>query len=150
MILNLEIKNYRSFKGNCTFTTEPTTSKAKADNIRVVSTSGEGEKKALKISLIYGANASGKTNIIQFMYGFRRWVLNLDNRVGEDITLYHPFKFDKESSEAPIGFSIEFIADVVRYKYCTQFRSIAHPVGIPALLSEWKANAALQPTRSGR
>jgi AAA15 family ATPase/GTPase len=121
MILNLEIKNYRSFKGTCTFTTEPSTSKAKADNISTVSTSGEGDKKALRISLIYGANASGKTNIIKFMYGFHRWVQNLDNRVGDDIALYQPFKFDQETCEAPIDFSIEFITGAIRYKYEIRF-----------------------------
>ena len=121
MILNLEFNNYRSFKGNCTFTTEPSTSRAKADNVSVVTTSGEGEKRALKISLIYGANASGKTNIIKFMYGLRRWVLNIDNRVGDDIPLYQPFKFDKDSAIAPIGFTLEFIAGMVRYKYDLNF-----------------------------
>ena len=75
MILNLEFKNYRSFKGTCSFTTEPTSSKAKVENLCEVETNAEGNKKALKISLIFGANASGKTNIIKFLYGFRRWLL---------------------------------------------------------------------------
>lgn len=117
MILNLEFKNYRSFKGTCSFTTEPTSTKAKANNLCEVETNAEGNKKALKISLIYGANASGKTNIIKFLYGFRRWVLNLDNRVGDDIALYQPFKFDSSTANAPIEFSIEFIAKKIRYKY---------------------------------
>lgn len=117
MILNLEFKNFRSFKGTCSFTTEPTSTKAKANNLCEVETKAEGNKKALKISLIYGANASGKTNIIKFLYGFRRWVLNLDNRVGDDIALYQPFKFDNSTANAPIEFSIEFIAKKIRYKY---------------------------------
>lgn len=121
MILNLEFKNYRSFKGTCSFTTEPTATKAKQENLCEVETNAEGKKKALKISLIFGANASGKTNIIKFLYGFRRWVLNLDNRVGEDITLYQPFKFDSATAEAPIVFSMEFIAKKVRYKYGVSF-----------------------------
>ena len=74
-------------------------------------------KKVLKISLIYGANASGKTNIIKFLYGFRRWVLNLDNRFGEDIVLYQPFKFDSATANDPIEFSMDFIAQKIRYKY---------------------------------
>ena len=121
MILNLEFKNYRSFKGICSFTTEPTSSKAKAENLCDVETIAEGNKKALKISLIFGANASGKTNIIKFLYGFRRWVLNLDNRVGENIALYQPFKFDSATVNAPIEFAMEFIAQKVRYKYEVRF-----------------------------
>lgn len=121
MILNLEFKNYRSFKGSCSFTTEPTSSKAKANNLCEIETKAEGSKKALKISLIFGANASGKTNLIKFLYGFRRWVLNMDNRVGEDIVLYQPFRFDRETANVPIEFSLEFIAQKIRYKYEVSF-----------------------------
>ena len=121
MILNLEFKNYRSFKGTCSFTTEPTSSKAKVENLCEVETNAEGNKKALKISLIFGANASGKTNIIKFLYGFRRWLLNIDNRVGEDIALYQPFKFDSATADAPTEFTMEFIAQKVRYKYEVHF-----------------------------
>ena len=121
MILNLEFKNYRSFKGSCSFTTEPTSSKAKANNLCEIETKAEGSKKALKISLIFGANASGKTNLIKFLYGFRRWVLNMDNRVGEDIVLYQPFRFDSETANAPIEFSLEFIAQKIIYKYEVSF-----------------------------
>lgn len=117
MILNLKFQNYRSFKGSCSFTTEPSSSKAKSDNLCEVRTNADVSKKALRISLIYGANASGKTNIIRFMYWFRRWVLNLDNRVGEDIALYQPFKFDSSTAEAPTSFFVEFIAKKIRYKY---------------------------------
>ena len=124
MILNLEFTNYRSFKGTCSFTTEPTSTKAKANNLCEAETYAEGNKKALKISLIYGANASGKTNIIKFLYGFRRWVLNLDNRVGDDIVLYQPFKFDSATANAPIDFAIEFIAQKIRYKYVIRFSKL--------------------------
>ena len=144
MILNLEFKNFRSFKGYCSFTTEPTSSRAKPDNICKAATDAEGDKRALKISLIFGANASGKTNIIKFMYGFRRWVLNIDNRVGEDIPLYMPFKFDSDTADAPIEFSLEFITANVRYKYTIKFERTkilvetlqSYPVGRPVLLYE--------------
>ena len=144
MILNLEFKNYRSFKGACSFTTEPSSSKAKTENLCEVETHAEGSKKALKISLIFGANASGKTNIIKFLYGFRRWVLNLDNRVGENIALYQPFKFDSGTVNAPIEFSIEFIAQRVRYKYEISFTGahikneslVSYPNGKQTLLYE--------------
>lgn len=121
MILNLEFKNYRSFKGLCSFTTEPTSSKAKVENLCEIETNAEGNKKVLRISLIFGANASGKTNIIKFLYGFRRWLLNIDNRVGEDIALYQPFKFDSATADAPTEFTMEFIAQKVRYKYEVHF-----------------------------
>lgn len=144
MILNLRFNNFRSFKRSCSFTTEPTSSKSKPDNICTTVTDGEGEKRALKISFIFGANASGKTNIIKFMYYFRRWVLNVDNRVGEDTPLYMPFKFDSDTADAPIEFSIEFITNKVRYIYSVKFERTrvlaetlhSYPVGRPVLLYE--------------
>ena len=121
MILNLKFSNYRSFKNDCVFTTEPTKSKAKLMNMCECPTQSEGVKQALKVSVIFGANASGKTNVIKFLYGLKRWVQNLDNRMGDNIPLYDPFVFDDKTVNAPIHFSIEFIADKVRYNYQLEF-----------------------------
>ena len=45
----------------------------------------------------------------------------MDNRVGEDIVLYQPFRFDRETANVPIEFSLEFIAQKIRYKYEVSF-----------------------------
>ena len=70
--------------------------------------------------------------------------MNLDNRVGEDIALYQPFKFDSATADAPIEFSMEFIAQRVRYKYEVCFSRlqieseslISYPNGKQTLLYE--------------
>lgn len=121
MILNLKFSNYRSFKNDCSFTTEPNKSKAKLMNLCEQQTIGEGTKTALKVSVIFGANASGKTNIVKFLYGLKRWVQNLDNRAGDNIPLYDPFKFDDKTTDAPIHFFIEFITNKLRYTYELEF-----------------------------
>lgn len=121
MILNLKFSNYRSFKNDCIFTTESGKSKAKMENLCDIETRGEGVKHALKVSVFFGANASGKTNVIKFLYGLKRWVQNKDNRVGENIPLYDPFKFDDKTTEAPIDFVLEFITNKVRYNYQLKF-----------------------------
>lgn len=54
---------------------------------------------------------------MRFLYGLKRWVQNLDNRMGENIPLYDPFKFDDETTNAPIEFFIEFITNNLRYNY---------------------------------
>lgn len=121
MILNLKFSNYRSFKSDCIFTTEPGKSRAKLENLCDSRTQGEGTKQALKVSIVFGANASGKTNVIRFLYGLKRWVQNLDNRMGENIPLYDPFKFDDKTADAPIEFFIEFITNHLRYNYQLKF-----------------------------
>ena len=35
--------------------------------------------------------------------------------------LYQPFKFDNTTADAPIGFSMEFITQKIRYKYEVSF-----------------------------
>ena len=121
MILNLKFSNYRSFKNNCVFTTEPGKSSSKLMNLCDCVTQGEGVIKVLNTSVIFGANASGKTNIIKFLYGLKHWVLNLDNRMGDSVPLYDPFKFDNETANAPICFFIEFIVNKIRYNYQLEF-----------------------------
>lgn len=121
MILNIEFKNYRSFKEECIFTMEPNKSQAKLNNMCEISLPNDVTKNVLKISVFLGANASGKTNIIKFLYGFKRWIKNLDNRTGEDIPLYDPFKFDDETISSPINFKIDFIVKNIQYRYELQF-----------------------------
>ena len=121
MILNLAFNNYRSFQGRCEFTTEPTCSRAKMNNVYKVQTKAEGEKPALKVSVIFGPNGSGKSGIIKFLYGISRWIKNKDNRAGESVPLYDPFKFDEGSSLLPTDFQIEFITNGVRYRYAISF-----------------------------
>lgn len=121
MLLNLKFSNYRSFKDECVFTMEPTKSEAKEANLCEVSDMGKGSIQLLKVSAIFGANASGKTNIVKFLYRFKRWMFNQDNMVGQPILLYDPFKFDKDSTIQPCTFSIEFIVDGIRYNYQIEF-----------------------------
>ncbi len=149
MLLNLDFYNFRSFKEHGSFTTEPTSSEAKIDNLLEERT-GDGMQKSLKVSLLFGANASGKTNIVKLMYRIRRWVLNLDNREGDSIPLYDPFKFDNQSATAPSGFAIEFTAPIedrkaiVRYRYEVKFeeyeileeRLLFYPQGRQTLIFE--------------
>lgn len=125
MILNLKFKNYRSFKDECVFTMEPTRSVAKTNNLSEVNIIGKGITRILKISAIFGANASGKTNIIKFLYRFQRWIYNEGNSVGQPILLYNPFKFDKDSASQPCSFAIEFIVGEIRYSYEIEFGNFA-------------------------
>lgn len=144
MILNVEFKNYRSFKNDCVFTMEPNKAQVKLDNLCEITLPNNVKKNVLKISAFLGANASGKTNVIKFLYGFKRWVKNLDNRTGEGIPLYDPFKFDDKTVNSPIDFKMEFIVKNILYRYELQFdkKSIIqenlnyYPKGRPVVLFE--------------
>ena len=121
MILNLSFSNYRSFKDECVFSMEPSKSEAKGENLCQVDTTDGSTLQVLKVAVIFGANASGKTNIVKFLYRLKRWVLNQDIMAGKSVPLYDPFKFDEDFLDYPCSFSIEFIANGVRYKYYVKF-----------------------------
>jgi len=80
---------------------------------------------ALSCSLIYGRNASGKSNIINAFYAFQNLVFESGNfEVGAKIPYYEPFKLDSNSKEKPTEFQLDFIAkDKVRYIYEISYTS---------------------------
>ncbi|WP_165783030.1 AAA family ATPase [Leptospira kmetyi] len=82
----------------------------------------DGRFEVVKTSLIYGPNASGKSNIIQALDAFRYFVINSHElKLDEEIPVYEPFKLKESSQSEPVGFSVEFIADGIRYLYSISF-----------------------------
>lgn len=121
MILNLSIENYRSFKEEVTFTMVAESSKSKDQNIFVQSLSNgeyEDEVKLLNSAVIYGANASGKTNLLRCLFEIINFIGKSTQKAGEPISIYAPFLFDESTINKPTQFKIEFIGkDNLKYKY---------------------------------
>ena len=112
MILEFSVKNYLSFKEKVTFSMLANSNKGLDDNY--VETN---EKKILKTAAIYGANASGKSNLFKVMSSV---VLMLKNSNSYDINTklpIVPFKLDDEYLNKPSEFEIRFIVDDIRYVY---------------------------------
>lgn len=114
MLLNITFSNYRSFKEEATFTFVANTSKAKPENIFEVEQKNKSNPlRLLKRSLIYGANASGKTNVIRALF----YLVKLIQGSRSSNQLYDPFKFDDDSRKAPVKISIDFLLKGVKYTY---------------------------------
>jgi AAA15 family ATPase/GTPase len=97
---------------------EANASNAKAENVCNIRLAGETSPiNVLKMSVIYGANASGKTNIIRFLYAFKKLIRNEGRLGGEHIFLYDPFKFDMDSLNQPSEFLIDFVVRNTKYSY---------------------------------
>ncbi len=80
--------------------------------------------KLLRSSIIYGPNASGKTNIIYSLMVLKHLVINSHQfKVDENISLITPFKFNDNNSKEPTKYSIIFIHDDVRYSYFLSLKS---------------------------
>lgn len=111
MLLNLRLKNYRSYKEEVNYSLEASSSKAKDFNYVLVN-----DFKVLKTSLMYGPNASGKSNIVRALFELRNLVTKKP-ALDEDIAIYDPFKFNNDTVTSPVEFCIEFLIEKNKYKY---------------------------------
>ena len=112
MIIEFSVANFLSFKDKVTFSMLANNSDCLNDNYIEVN-----NRKVLKTSAIYGANASGKTNLFKILTIIISMLRN-SNYINVNSKLpIVPFKFDKEISKKPSEFKIRFIASGVRYVY---------------------------------
>jgi len=121
MIIDLTITNFRSIKDRQTLSlyAESTTNHL-SDNI---SYPGDGKIGVLKSCGIYGANASGKSNILLAFEALRYIICYSGNlKDGDDILCYEPFMLSKNQTSDPTEFEIEFfIQDDKRFLYSVSF-----------------------------
>ena len=123
MILNISLKNYRSFKEEASFSSVAESSKSKEQNVFVQALSkGEDELRLLKTAILYGANASGKSNLLKAVFEITRFIGKANPKAGEEIPVCDPFVFAVETKEQPVEFTLEFVGkDNIKYKYLLCF-----------------------------
>lgn len=111
MLLSFEFENFRSFKDKTTLSMKATSQRTfndtliRSDGLRV-----------LPSAVIYGANASGKSNIIMALGCFQDIVRcgNIYSDILYNLEL-HPFAHDEKLK--PISFAIEFINNNIHFRY---------------------------------
>ena len=112
MILEFSIANFLSFKDKVTFSMIANATNGLDDNYIIFN-----DRKVLKTNAIYGANASGKTNLFKVLTVVIS-MLRSSNIVNINAKLpIIPFKFDKSTIDKPSEFEIKFIVNDVRYVY---------------------------------
>ncbi|MFY7945345.1 MAG: AAA family ATPase, partial [Crocinitomicaceae bacterium] len=79
----------------------------------------------LKSAVIYGANASGKSNLLKAFRALQYLIVESTNLKLEDvIPPYEPFKLDPNLKNAPVSIEMDFIAqDGIRYNYIVSYTS---------------------------
>ncbi len=116
MIINFSIQNFGSVKDKQTLTFEADKSDH-LENSYIIHTNG---LRLLKIALIYGANASGKTTILKALEFLRDIVLEPETKKTDELD-FQPFLFDSETPKQNSVISIEFIANDTKYFYEVEF-----------------------------
>jgi len=116
MLLEFSVKNYRSIKDKVTLSMVASSDNDHPENVFEVDE--PSRFRLLKSVGIYGANASGKSNVLRalgFMEDFvRRSATGM--APGDDIDVT-PFKLDPETREQPSQFEVSFISEGQRYVY---------------------------------
>ena len=112
MLIRFSFKNFKSFKNENCLDMEATSIKEHEYNVAKI---GNGEY--LKVSAIYGANASGKTNVLQaFNYMKRRILISDDTEKKSPIDERNIYSF--MINDEPIALEVEILARNGKiYKY---------------------------------
>ena len=113
MLIEFSVKNFLSFKNKVTLSMEKGNGDENLDNIISIN-----NVDLLKTTAIYGANASGKSNILK---AFTCAILMVRNSslipVEGKWNFIKPFLFDEISKNNPSEFEFIFIANDVKYRY---------------------------------
>jgi len=120
MIVAFSIQNFGSIKDKQTLSFEADKSDHLEDYF-IISTNG---LRLLKLGLIYGANASGKTTILKALQFLRNIVLEPESKKTDQLD-FKPFLFDSVSQAQNSILSIDFIQNDKRYYYEVEFNQNA-------------------------
>ncbi len=112
MILELKIKNFLSFKEEVVFNFEATSDNTLDEYYVAEPAPGV---RVLKMAMIYGANASGKSNLLSAFSFIQNFVRKIPKERDKS-TRFIPFKFDV-TKDQPGCFELIFYADGIKHKY---------------------------------
>lgn len=116
MILNFSIQNFGSIKDKQTLSFEAD----KSDHLEEAYVTRCGGRRILKLALLYGANASGKTTVLKALDFLRQLVIDPQSKKTDRLD-FEPYLFDPDTPKQPTVLSIEFIRNEVRYAYRVEF-----------------------------
>lgn len=113
MIQELKISNFLSFKEEVTFSFEATkdTTFEEYQVVEVVP-----EVRLLRFAMIYGANASGKSNLLNAIEYLHNFWFDIKKDITEATDVI-PFKLDKVTPNIPSVFSLKFYVKDIKYWY---------------------------------
>ena len=111
MLLEFSVTNFCSFKDKVTLSMESGNGEENLDNVCE-------ENGLLKTVSIYGANASGKSNLIKALSA-AIWMVRESNVIplGAKWNVIKPFMFDTDSKNKPSVFEFVVLINDIKYRY---------------------------------
>lgn len=118
MLINFSLENINSFKTTQNLSMEAST--LKKDDFLTENLIKNKDKSYIKTALMYGANASGKTNFIKSLSQFKKIILSSNDLRSNFTTEITPFLLSTGSS-SPSVLEIIFIENNIKYRYGISF-----------------------------
>lgn len=112
MLVNFTFRNFRSFRDEATLSMEAASIQELAGS--VVKSCDE---ELLPVAVMYGANSSGKSNVLKALKAMRDLLLNSVKLNPKDKLDADPFCLDLTSAEKPTSFEIQLTIGNSRFRY---------------------------------
>lgn len=116
MLLRFGVGNYLSFCDRQELSFATSSLKDRRDGLIACEAVPNGS--VVPAAVIYGANASGKTNFVKALWAMRQMILRSHSpgEPGKGIPR-HAFRLEPDCLKAPSRFDIDFVVEEVRYHY---------------------------------
>lgn len=124
MIVSFSVKNFGSIKDKVTLSFEARKSKELEDYYLIKKNINKKEYRLLKLIMLYGPNASGKSTILKAMNFLRNLVLKPAKNKAEELD-FEPFLFDPETPKQNSEIELDFFVDNHRFNYLVVFNKKA-------------------------
>lgn len=115
MLVEFSVENFLSIKDKITLSM--LASKDSTYDYHLIPSTPLRQKPLLKTTAIYGANASGKSNLLKAVFFFKNFILNSHKMQQGDEIKTTPFKLDENLIGKPSRLEIVFIFNEIKYAY---------------------------------
>lgn len=117
MLVEFRVENFRSLRKEQVLSLVASRDRALADT-HVVPTGLKAVPNLLRSAAVYGANASGKSNLIKALQYMRGVVAESATAIQPGQTFaVQPFRLDAQSANEPTSFEVTILLEGIRYQY---------------------------------
>ena len=113
MLVEFTVCNYLSFKDAVTISMKASSIKEFEERNVVV----QGKDRLLKSAVMFGANSSGKSNLIKALGFMKQMVLKSDTKGSSDEIEVKPFLLASGYDHLPSKFEVVMYVEGIRYRY---------------------------------
>ena len=118
MLIEFSVENFRSIKEKVTLSMVASSDKSLENNLISVKPEIMKKDRLLKSAVLYGANASGKSNVIMALNFLEDLVTESHKYQKGNKINRSSFKLDAEYISKPSKFEVVFIKNNIKYIYC--------------------------------